>query len=515
MDNKPECKENRRVIGAEVLERLVARLGDPRFAGADFLWTLLLTYRYFTTGVELLTALIRSYKEQRQEEVDVSSSDDDTLFHFSGDDEGDTESVGVHPVPSGHSLSSSISGSPSQLHLPSPHHKPSKSKVKHLFASIRNRYKSANSVSTSTQESGSEMYDDTVSMTSSTSSCNSIIPGRCSTLTLRVFNILKQWVRNFPEDFKTYPELLTLTREFLGDVIANSPSHDLPLAKQLMRNPVIEKDLIASAQDIPSVCLKHEPGQEFDSLSARGLAETLTKEAHRIFCSIKASEFVRRAWKRSNKNDIAPNIVAAIDRCNWISKWVATEIVRGESVEERGELLEKFIRLATFCYEMNNFNDTLLIVYSLQSSSIKRLEKSWSLLPETVIKLFLTVEELADPAEKCLAMREALNSANPPCVPYVGAFLDMIYSHDVGLPTFTSQGLVNYSKLSKIGEIVRGLLLFQQDSYKFKEQEDIQLYLKGVQTMTDEDVYEMSTRKEPRSESASPSAQQFPGLSSS
>lgn len=71
--------------------------------------------------------------------------------------------------------------------------------------------------------------------------------------------------------------------------------------------------------------------------------------------------------------------------CNFqVSSWAASEIIRGSTVAERAELLEKFIHIADFCRDMNNFNDALLITFSLESISIKRLEKSWRLIPEKV-----------------------------------------------------------------------------------------------------------------------------------
>lgn len=56
-------------VGADALEKIFARLGEPRFMGNDFLYTLLLTYRYFSNKKEVATALINCY---RQQEVDVS-----------------------------------------------------------------------------------------------------------------------------------------------------------------------------------------------------------------------------------------------------------------------------------------------------------------------------------------------------------------------------------------------------------------------------------------------------------
>ena len=45
----------------------------------------------------------------------------------------------------------------------------------------------------------------------------------------------------------------------------------------------------------------------------------------------------------------------------------------------------------------------------------------------------------------------------PPCLPYVGAYLDMIYSLEIGVETYNSNGLVNFSKMTK----VRPMVLYQ------------------------------------------------------
>ena len=37
-----------------------------------------------------------------------------------------------------------------------------------------------------------------------------------------------------------------------------------------------------------------------------------------------------------------------------------------------------------------------------------------------------------------------------PCLPYVGAYLDMIYSLEIGIKTYNSDGLVNFSKMTKV-----------------------------------------------------------------
>ena len=41
----------------------------------------------------------------------------------------------------------------------------------------------------------------------------------------------------------------------------------------------------------------------------------------------------------------------------------------------------------------------------------------------------------------------------PSCLPYVGAYLDKIYSLEIGTATYNTNGLVNFSKMTKVSFI--------------------------------------------------------------
>lgn len=47
-------------------------------------------------------------------------------------------------------------------------------------------------------------------------------------------------------------------------------------------------------------------------------------------------------------------------------------------------------------------------------------------------------------------MREALHRCDPPCIPYLGIYLTDLSFIEEGTPDFTSDGLLNFSKMRMV-----------------------------------------------------------------
>ena len=61
---------------------------------------------------------------------------------------------------------------------------------------------------------------------------------------------------------------------------------------------------------------------------------------------IRAQELLKQAWLKSNKEQVAPNIVASIKRFNLVSNWITTEVLTVPGLRERVTTIEYFIRIA-------------------------------------------------------------------------------------------------------------------------------------------------------------------------
>lgn len=49
------------------------------------------------------------------------------------------------------------------------------------------------------------------------------------------------------------------------------------------------------------------------------------------------------------------------------------------------------------------------------------------------------------------ALRDALHRCDPPCIPYLGLYLTDLSFIEEGTPTFTPDGLLNFSKMRMVG----------------------------------------------------------------
>jgi len=117
-----------------------------------------------------------------------------------------------------------------------------------------------------------------------------------------------------------------------------------------------------------------------------------------------------------------------------ISRWVATEIVRQADLKQRALVLLRFICIAHFCLELNNFNGVMCVIAALQNSAIHRLYKTWELLPQKAFDMFESMALLmnGNAGEGNFHMyRERLRRVCPPVVPYLGMCnicLEQLYS---------------------------------------------------------------------------------------
>ena len=66
----------------------------------------------------------------------------------------------------------------------------------------------------------------------------------------------------------------------------------------------------------------------------------------RFFANIQPKEFYFGNWKRPNKEELCPNLVAYIGWFNRVTDWIITEIVTGLTLKRRVKALKKFINVA-------------------------------------------------------------------------------------------------------------------------------------------------------------------------
>ena len=124
-----------------------------------------------------------------------------------------------------------------------------------------------------------------------------------------------------------------------------------------------------------SVDLKIKKKSKFDILDwdYKIIAKQLTLISFNLFAKIEIKEFLNSAWTKKNKLTEASNIFKCIDRFNLLTFWVIEEILAYDDKILRARCIEKFINVALYLKEINNFNDCMNILNGLNNYIILNL----------------------------------------------------------------------------------------------------------------------------------------------
>lgn len=116
------------------------------------------------------------------------------------------------------------------------------------------------------------------------------------------------------------------------------------------------------------------------------------------------------------------------------------------------------------------------------------------------------------------ALRNALYTCDPPCIPYLGMYLTDLSFIEEGTPDFNPDGLLNFAKMRMVTEtlflhvsfksettcfqianVIREIRLFQQTPYKIELIRRVADYvLNTADLMNDEAMFNLSLQIEPK-----------------
>lgn len=104
---------------------------------------------------------------------------------------------------------------------------------------------------------------------------------------------------------------------------------------------------------------------------------TLLEEA--LFKAIQPRECLNQAWNKPGRERNAPHIVAMIRRCNELSWWISTRILRCRDIRQRTAALRYWLRVARELRDLHNFNGVVEIIATLHNAAVQktRLRRSW------------------------------------------------------------------------------------------------------------------------------------------
>ena len=116
---------------------------------------------------------------------------------------------------------------------------------------------------------------------------------------------------------------------------------------------------------------------KFSDIEPKECARQLTLISEAAFAQISPRELIDLSWaekanNNNNNNDPNNHIIAFSARFNRVADWVVTEIVLAPNMHQRKDIIQRFLQVAKYCHELNNYNDLTAIISGLNSSPILR-----------------------------------------------------------------------------------------------------------------------------------------------
>jgi len=326
----------------------------------------------------------------------------------------------------------------------------------------------------------------------------------------RVCCTLQAWLKGFSYDFVEDEDLLDSLKQFIAYLDSVNENTVSQLNKYVERL----EGMVTSTPELP----QNNPTPQFgfapptpvlprdlkhiniNTISPLEIARQLTIIEQKLYKAIQVNECVGQPWaNKASREKKAPNIMAMITRFNQVSRWVAMEILKVESLKKRGQMLNRMIDIAIECEKLNNYNAMMEIVSGLQCTSIYRLRHTWPLVSKTNKRKFDEIQERMTRHGNFKNFREHLHAIDPPCIPYLGVYLtDLTFIEDGNKDYLEEHNLINFSKRQKVAKVIREIQQYQQSPYCLLPVPELQEWLENVEFWDENEMFERSLQLEPK-----------------
>ncbi|KAI7869234.1 ras guanine nucleotide exchange factor domain-containing protein [Spinellus fusiger] len=325
---------------------------------------------------------------------------------------------------------------------------------------------------------------------------------------LRVFNVMKNWLENYYSD-EDEPILAKL--EFFTDTVVRDTSpfaadqlNRLIQKRRELNANVNLKKLVPNTTSGPTSIMpkniSHIKILETDPLE---LARQLSIMDFKLYSSILPIECLGQAWSKDDPDtNAATNVKQSIDYCNRLTAWVTEGILVYEEPKKRVVIIKYWVQVANHCRVLNNYNTCMAILSAFDNSAVGRLKRTWELVGSRINQTLGYIRKLMGANRNFVEYREMIHSVNPPCIPFLGIYLQDLTFIEDGNPDYLkkSSNLINFAKKQKAAEVIRELKQFQTPPYTFRVIPELQEFIKShLDNSHDiEMLYERSLKLEPR-----------------
>ncbi|XP_014674508.1 PREDICTED: ras guanyl-releasing protein 3-like [Priapulus caudatus] len=320
---------------------------------------------------------------------------------------------------------------------------------------------------------------------------------------MKLCHAVRYWIRRYPHHFDLDRRLAEVVNNLRKQIESEQNTELLQLLDlstvpsfDWMRNMSVRHNMRNHPRKVSLV---------FNHLDAAELADHLSYLEYKAIRRISFSDYQDYAVQGTIRNN--PRLERSIALFNSLSQWLQCMILSRTNPEQRAQVMVKFINVAKRLRQLQNFNTLMAVVGGLSHSALARLTRTHACVPMEAKKLLVDYTELLSSASNFSNYRRALSESKGFKIPILGVHLKDLISLHTALPDRIEGALINFRKITQMYGIFSELMQLQ-DQQQFPVATNIDL----INTLrlsldlhyTEDEIYELSLAREPKTSVSSP-----------
>jgi len=232
---------------------------------------------------------------------------------------------------------------------------------------------------------------------------------------------------------------------------------------------------------------------ESTTLRSVNIAQALKSYSLVLFQDLQLNELANFLWKGPNKEQNAPSVCAIEHYFNFLSSYVAQQILKHENANIRAGYIKLYIKVAheLITSEVPDYNSAMAIYSALNLAPISRLGSTFALLNKKTLQLLDVVSATLTQEKNFKIIRESL-AANPCAIPYIGMVTsDLTFAQEN--KSVANQSVIKGKVLDHLDTIKQAVSLYHLPSVT-----NVGHFIREFQLVNEDQLYANSLALESR-----------------
>ena len=313
-----------------------------------------------------------------------------------------------------------------------------------------------------------------------------------------LIELLNQCILTYFERISSNEKVYQTIKSFYNRIVNIYKSNtvlmqNISMIQFLFQNSTIDsfdveysKMLLKGRKKSNEVSMKYQSKQmivsdnTFDILnySEDEIAKQLSYISFMLLSKIKPEELYGSNFTKENKNQISPNVMKAIEHFDNMILFIFEDIISYYHYRTRGKVIEKWIKVAMKCKEMNNYNDLIILNTLFKKYELRKLKYTWKHVSREDREKIKEINNLCSFENTYFYIKNAMNQCiknEMKFIPYLGVLLKEITLLEETSKYTKNNNLINIEKISLINNYIDKFFTFKKFgiSYKSNDQLDI------------------------------------------